>query len=151
MRVYTLLQKIFYKIDLIQDYIVDSGIRDIWEYKIYNSGTVVCIGRRNLKQSFTFVPWASSVTSTYYCFVDAVNYPFTFDSIPMEIQSCPTQFGSWWHTNLNNSTTKTGRTMLLRPTTLTGTIETTLQYIVIGTIKSESIMHRKYFERRCTA
>lgn len=103
--------------DYEQPYIVDAGHKENadsnWDYIKWSNGIAECWGTRwvGTIQSSEFADWGNVV---YYT-VPESTFPFAFVSAPAVVQTVENDGASAWCAQYAPSTTKTGKTGVVRP------------------------------------
>jgi hypothetical protein len=100
------------------DYVVESGIDDIWTYQKWQSGVAKCWGTYKLT---TGVNEAFTDSSLYYNSTDmeTIEYPVDFVSVPSELASvCSTSGVVWLASNGANTEKEAASYRIISPTKL---------------------------------
>lgn len=103
------------------DYIVEHGFSNNWNYRKWASGFAECWRHIEKTNIASTTPW-SGATSTYYANLGTdTNYPFEFTEKPTCISSAQVSGGNGWMTqNGNNATTTNpGQFYVITPTSST--------------------------------
>lgn len=122
----------------LKSFVFDAGIKNGWNYRKYSDSYVEMYRFETTSQIDITDPFGSMYIMNRS--IDPRVYPFTFTSTPMEIlnmTSIGAQSGNGFDTFLGrretNTTTKSGRYVIYRPTRLEG-LQVRLQYYVCGYI-----------------
>lgn len=114
-----------------KDYIVEQGTSGIWTYRKWNSGIAECWGSRVITGVKVDQAWGNLYNADT---PDAIAYPFTFTSTPVEVACMGSNNMSLWMACSSiNTSASTGKYFAMRPNTASTTTYTvTINYQVVG-------------------
>ena len=116
----------------INDFVVEEGTTGSWYYRKWNSGHYECWRTISLTGVSTSTAWGSM----YYGITPQYDYPTTFTSAPTEEATIIGGNDNWmWlgKHQTRNTTSKTARYLLIRPTTAAGS-SLYIHFHVSGTV-----------------
>lgn len=90
----------------IKDFVVESGVTDIWTYQKWYSGIARCSCRLPVNTSITTNTTASSIFQAD-SIIAGINYPINFETPPSELATLQSNVGFAWLVNKNKNTTAT--------------------------------------------
>lgn len=118
----------------VVDYIIEQGVKDGWEYRIYKSGIAECWTTKSVTGRFEQT-WANHCVLMPQ--LASLKYPFTFIEPPKETVTFiprPNEFAGWLYTICPNSAENTCRYSVIRPNLLEGERTASYEFYVKGKI-----------------
>lgn len=125
---------------VMNDFVVEQGTKTVtdattsgnvtWYYRKWNSGIAECWATRKLEKQKVETQWVN----VYHAPApEPLDYPFTFVENPVEnAVMMGNAMSGWTGSAIANSTTQTGKYMLMRPNTFTAEHVIWVHYRVIG-------------------